>query len=154
MNKTLTINNQTILITGVAGFIGAATAKTILTRYPTCQVVGIDNLNAYYSVKLKQARLSELRRFANFTFIKGDITHTPTIQRIFHKYQPALVLHLAAQAGVGYSISHPDNYIRDNILGFYQILEACRHQTPAHLVYASSSSVYGAPACWTTRRSF
>jgi len=142
-SKTITITNQTILITGAAGFIGAATAKALLTRYPHCHVVGIDNLNAYYSVKLKKARLAELRRFAHFTFIKADITHQATLTRVFKQYRPAIVIHLAAQAGVGYSITHPDNYIHDNILGFYQILEACRHYLPEHLVYASSSSVYG-----------
>ena len=142
MNK-ITLTDQTVLITGVAGFIGAAVAKQLLTDYPHCQVIGIDNLNAYYDVKLKKARLAQIRRFTNFTFVKGDITHKNTLERLFTKYQPDLVVHLAAQAGVGYSVTHPDTYIRDNLVGFYQILEACRHHKPQHLVYASSSSVYG-----------
>ncbi len=143
MDAKITITNQTILITGVAGFIGAATAKALMTKYPNCKVVGIDNLNAYYTVKLKKARLSELRRFANFKMIKGDITNKRLINRVFSQYRPAIVIHLAAQAGVTFSVTHPENYIHDNIWGFFQILEACRYHKPAHLVYASSSSVYG-----------
>lgn len=143
MGTKITITNQTILITGVAGFIGAATAKALMTKYPDCHVIGIDNLNAYYTVKLKKARLAELRRFTNFTMIKGDITNKRLINRIFNHYHPTIVIHLAAQAGVTFSVTHPENYIHDNILGFFQILEACRYHQPAHLVYASSSSVYG-----------
>ena len=143
METKITITNQTILITGVAGFIGAATAKALMTKYPDCHVIGIDNLNAYYTVKLKKARLAELRRFTNFTMIKGDITNKRLINRIFNHFNPMIVIHLAAQAGVTFSVTHPENYIHDNILGFFQILEACRYHQPAHLVYASSSSVYG-----------
>ena len=139
----ITVTNQTILITGAAGFIGAATAKAIMTKYPNCHVVGIDNFNHYYTVKLKQLRLTELRQFTNFTMVKGDISNKHLLDRVFSKYHPMIVINLAAQAGVRYSISHPDNYIHDNILGFYRILEACRYYQPAHLVYASSSSVYG-----------
>ncbi len=143
MNKTLQLTNQTILVTGVAGFIGAAVAKTLLTEHPQCRVIGIDNLTPYYDVKLKQARLEQIESYKNFTFIKGDITNQATLEPLFTQYQPDFVIHLAAQAGVGYSMTHPDAYIHDNILGFYQILEACRRHKPAHLVYASSSSVYG-----------
>ncbi len=139
----ITLTDQTVLITGVAGFIGAAVAKALLTDYPDCHVIGIDNLNSYYDVNLKKARLAQIRRFTNFTFLKGDITKQNTLNRLFAKYQPNFVIHLAAQAGVSYSASHPETYIHNNIVGFYQILEACRHHQPAHLVYASSSSVYG-----------
>lgn len=143
MDKKITLTNQIILVTGVAGFIGAETAKALLTRYPDCHVIGIDNLNNYYSVKLKKARLAELRRFANFTFIKADIANKTKVNRVFRQYRPTIVINLAAQAGVGYSVTNPDAYVHSNLLGFYQILEACRRYRPAHLVYASSSSVYG-----------
>ena len=106
-------------------------------------MVGIDNFNTYYSVKLKKARYNELRCFTNFTMFKGDVMNMCLLNRIFRKYHPIIVIHLAAQAGVTFSISHPENYIHDNILGFFQILETCRRYMPAHLVYASSSSVYG-----------
>ncbi|MCM1404468.1 MAG: NAD-dependent epimerase/dehydratase family protein [Prevotella sp.] len=137
------MTNQTVLITGVAGFIGAAVAAALLTQYPHCQVIGIDNLNPYYDVKLKKARLAQIRRFSHFTFVKGDITHQKTVERLFTRYRPTFVVHLAAQAGVTYSMTNPDAYIQSNIVGFYHILEACRHDRPIHLVYASSSSVYG-----------
>ena len=143
MTTKINLTDQTILVTGAAGFIGHAVTTALLTRYPDCRVIGLDNLNPYYDPRLKRTRLALLRRFANFTFIKGDITRTQTLHRVFETYRPTLVVHLAAQAGVGYSITNPDAYIRDNLVGFYQILEACRHYHPAHLVYASSSSVYG-----------
>lgn len=133
-----------ILVTGVAGFIGANLAKRICEENPTATVVGIDNMNNYYDVALKQYRLKELEAYKNFTFIKGDIADKEAISSLFGIYQFGIVVNLAAQAGVRYSISNPDAYIQSNIIGFYNILEACRYnKSLAHLVYASSSSVYG-----------
>jgi UDP-glucuronate 4-epimerase len=109
-----------------------------------CRVVGIDNINDYYDVQLKYARLEQLKSFAKFTFIKGDISDKDAITQIFEEYKPNIVVNLAAQAGVRYSIENPDAYIQSNIIGFYNIIEACRHQPVDHLIYASSSSVYGA----------
>lgn len=134
-------NTKTILITGTAGFIGFHLAKRLLEL--DCKVIGIDNLNDYYDVNLKQARLEKLLPFINFTFAKGDIADKEMLMGLFTKYQPAVVVNLAAQAGVRYSIDHPDAYIQSNIIGFYNVLEACRHYPVEHLVYASSSSVYG-----------
>lgn len=138
--KTLD-KTKTILLTGVAGFIGFHLAKLLLEL--DCKVIGIDNLNDYYDVNLKQARLEKLLPFINFTFGKGDISDKEMLMGLFAKYQPAVVVNLAAQAGVRYSIDNPDAYIQSNILGFYNVLEACRHYPVEHLVYASSSSVYG-----------
>lgn len=108
-----------------------------------CKVIGIDNLNNYYDIKLKQVRLDNLKAFDKFTFIKSDISDKPMIMDIFKKYKPDIVINLAAQAGVRYSIENPDAYIKSNIIGFFNILEACRYYPVTHLVYASSSSVYG-----------
>jgi nucleoside-diphosphate-sugar epimerase len=147
--KTETLANKTILITGAAGFIGGNLAKRLLTEVLTVQIVGIDNLNDYYDVGLKESRLAELTAFPNFTFVKDSIANKEAINTIFATYHPQIVVNLAAQAGVRYSIINPDAYIESNIVGFYNILEACRHsyddgQTGVeHLVYASSSSVYG-----------
>ena len=132
---------KTILITGAAGFIGFHLAKRLLEM--DCRVIGIDNLNDYYDVNLKQARLEKLLPFINFEFVQGDISDKEMMMAFFAKYQPGIVVNLAAQAGVRYSIDHPDAYIQSNIIGFYNILEACRHYPVEHLVYASSSSVYG-----------
>ena len=131
-----------ILITGVAGFIGAALCRKILetTDY---EIIGVDNLNDYYDVSLKETRLNELKPYSNFKFIKGDISDKAFIDKLFNEYHFDIVVNLAAQAGVRYSIDHPDAYIQSNIIGFYNILEACRHHPVRHLVYASSSSVYG-----------
>lgn len=133
---------MTILITGVAGFIGAFLCKKILetTDY---EIVGVDNLNDYYDVSLKEERLKMLSFFKNFSFIKGDISDKSFINILFKENKFDIVVNLAAQAGVRYSIDHPDVYIQSNIIGFYNILEACRYHMPKHLVYASSSSVYG-----------
>ena len=132
------------LITGVAGFIGANLAKRILeTKSDNIQIIGIDNLNDYYDVKLKEYRLFELKTFDKFEFIKCDISEKDEIEPIFEKYKPNIVVNLAAQAGVRYSITNPDAYIKSNIVGFYNILECCRKNEIEHLVYASSSSVYG-----------
>lgn len=135
---------NTYLITGIAGFIGSNLALRILKENKNINIVGIDNINDYYNVNLKKYRLSKLENFKNFSFIKGDISNKEIIEKIFSKYKPNIVINLAAQAGVRYSIVNPDAYISSNIIGFYNILEACRNHPVEHLVYASSSSVYGA----------
>ena len=129
-------------ITGVAGFIGSNLAKRILTEEKNVQVIGLDNMNEYYDIKIKEWRLAELNKFDNFKFIKGDLADKETVENIFKEYHPNIVVNLAAQAGVRYSITNPDAYIQSNLIGFYNILE-CRHYPVEHLVYASSSSVYG-----------
>ncbi len=133
---------KTYLITGVAGFIGSNLAKRILNDEPDVKVIGLDNVNAYYDVNIKEYRLNQLKN-DNFTFIKGDLSDKNLINNIFKEYKPNIVVNLAAQAGVRYSITNPDSYIKSNIIGFYNILEACRNYPVEHLVYASSSSVYG-----------
>ena len=130
-----------ILVTGAAGFIGAFLCKRLLQTSEN-QVIGIDNLNNYYDVSLKNARLKLLKQ-QNFTFIKGDLSKKSFVDKLFIKHSFDIVVNLAAQAGVRYSIENPDIYIQSNIIGFYNILEACRHHSVKHLVYASSSSVYG-----------
>jgi UDP-glucuronate 4-epimerase len=130
------------LITGAAGFIGFFLAKKLLAE--GSQVIGFDNLNDYYDVKLKHARLKILESYNHFTFIKGDLADKKQVMGIFAQFQPELVVNLAAQAGVRYSIENPDAYIVSNIVGFFNILEACRSYPVEHLIYASSSSVYGA----------
>lgn len=134
---------NTIFITGASGFIGSNLAKRILTTEPNTQVVGLDNMNNYYDVHIKEARLAELQKFENYAFIKGNLADKALINEIFEKYRPDIVVNLGAQAGVRYSITNPDAYIESNMIGFYNILEACRHYPVQHLVYASSSSVYG-----------
>ena len=136
-------NHKTILITGVAGFIGWALSKRVLVENPQAKVIGFDSINDYYDVRLKEYRLKELKALPNFNFIKGNLADKAKVDEIFEKYHPEIVVNLAAQAGVRYSIDHPDVYIEANLIGFYNILEACRHHVPEHLVYASSSSVYG-----------
>ena len=142
MNYKPLDNSKTYLITGVAGFVGYFLSKQLLKQ--DCRVIGIDNINDYYDVNLKHARLEQLKPYENFTFIKGDISDKGIITKLFEEYKPNIVVNLAAQAGVRYSIENPDVYIQSNIIGFYNILEACRHYPVDHLVYASSSSVYGA----------
>lgn len=134
---------NTIFITGASGFIGSNLAKRILTSEPITQVIGLDNMNDYYDVHIKEARLAELQKFENYAFIKGNLADKALINEIFEKYRPDIVVNLGAQAGVRYSITNPDAYIESNMIGFYNILEACRHYPVQHLVYASSSSVYG-----------
>lgn len=143
------LKNKTVLVTGVAGFIGSNLAKRLYEDIENITVVGIDNMNNYYDVRLKEARLVELSKNPSFVFVKGSIADKSLIKEIFKKYKPQVVVNLAAQAGVRYSIINPDAYVESNLIGFYNILEACRHSydagnTPVeHLVYASSSSVYG-----------
>ena len=134
---------KVIFITGSSGFIGSNLAKRILTTEPDTKVIGLDNMNDYYDVRIKEARLAELQKFENYTFIKGNLADKSLINSIFEQYHPDIVVNLGAQAGVRYSITNPDAYIESNMIGFYNILEACRHYPVKHLVYASSSSVYG-----------
>lgn len=139
-----------ILVTGAAGFIGSNLCKRILSDNADAVVIGVDNVNDYYDTSLKQWRLNQLAEFdSRFVFVKGDIADKELIESLFNKYNPEIVVNLAAQAGVRYSITNPDAYIQSNLIGFYNILEACRHsydngqEGVRHLVYASSSSVYG-----------
>ena len=163
--QKISLDNKVILVTGSAGFIGSNLVKRLFKDVKGATIVGIDNMNDYYDVSLKEYRLKELSTIncqlstVNYQFIKGDIADKATIDGIFEQYKPAVVVNLAAQAGVRYSITNPDAYIQSNLIGFYNILEACRHskdktntdgtdqtddyQGVEHLVYASSSSVYG-----------
>ena len=137
------LEKKTILVTGAAGFIGANLVRRICEESPSTTVIGIDSLNDYYDVTLKESRLKELEKYPSFVFIKGNIADKPLMFEIFEKYRPAVAVNLAAQAGVRYSITNPDAYVESNLIGFFNILEACRHYPVEHLVYASSSSVYG-----------
>ena len=138
------LENKTVLVTGAAGFIGANLSKRLLNDFATVKVIGIDSITDYYDVRLKQERLDELNRYGErFIFVKDNIANKAAIEDIFTQYQPQVVVNLAAQAGVRYSITNPDAYIESNLIGFYNILEACRHHGVEHLIYASSSSVYG-----------
>ena len=137
------MQSNVVFITGSSGFIGSNLAKRILTTEPDTKVIGLDNMNDYYDVCIKEARLAELQKFENYTFIKGNLADKSLINSIFEQYHPDIVVNLGAQAGVRYSITNPDAYIESNMIGFYNILEACRHYPVEHLVYASSSSVYG-----------
>ena len=145
----LILQGKTIFITGAAGFIGAALAQRVCAENPSAVVIGLDSVNDYYDVSLKEYRLSQLFKLPNFTFIKGNLADKSLITEIFEQHEPQIVVNLAAQAGVRYSITNPDAYIEANLIGFYNILEACRHSYDdakngvEHLVYASSSSVYG-----------
>ena len=145
--EKINLEGKTILVTGSAGFIGSNLVKRLFKDLNNTTVIGIDNMNDYYDVRLKEYRIDELASLVpegiNYTFVKGDIADKTTIDGIFEQYTPAVVVNLAAQAGVRYSITNPDAYIQSNLIGFYNILEACRHWPVAHLVYASSSSVYG-----------
>ena len=143
MKTKIDLKNKTILVTGSAGFIGYYLSKRLLEEIGGVKVIGFDSVNDYYDVSLKEWRLNELSKFNNFIFIKGNLADKKLVDETFEKYKPSVVVNLAAQAGVRYSIDHPDVYIESNLIGFYNILEACRHNMPEHLVYASSSSVYG-----------
>ena len=137
------LNGKTILVTGAAGFIGANLVRRLYEMAEDITVIGLDSVNDYYDVSLKEYRLNELAKFPTFKFIKGNLADKALIDSIFAEYKPAIVVNLAAQAGVRYSITNPGAYIESNLIGFYNILEACRHNPVEHLVYASSSSVYG-----------
>lgn len=141
--QKIDLNDKIIFVTGVAGFIGSNLSKKILKKFNVKKVIGLDNLNDYYDVKIKEYRLKELENFDKFEFIKGNLADKELINKIFEENKPNIVVNLGAQAGVRYSITHPDAYIESNIIGFYNILEACRNNPVEHLVYASSSSVYG-----------
>lgn len=143
------LNGKTILVTGSSGFIGSNLCRVLMEQYNDIKIIGIDNMNDYYDVALKEYRLNQLQSYSNYTFIKGDISDKKLIDEVFEQYSPSVVVNLAAQAGVRYSITNPDAYIQSNVIGFFNILEACRHSYDdgktgvEHLVYASSSSVYG-----------
>ena len=152
--EKIDLEHKTILVTGAAGFIGSNLVKRLLKDVKDATVIGIDNMNDYYDVSLKEYRLQEIKASLqsdqsvaennnSWSFMKGDIADKATVDSIFEQYKPAVVVNLAAQAGVRYSITNPDAYIQSNLIGFYNILEACRHWPVEHLVYASSSSVYG-----------
>lgn len=143
------LTDKTIFVTGAAGFIGANLTLRLLNEVPQVKLIGLDSVNGYYDVSIKEYRLGQIETLVKeksdcrWTFIKGNLADKELISRIFEEHRPAVVVNLAAQAGVRYSITNPDTYIESNILGFYNILEACRHYPVEHLVYASSSSVYG-----------
>ncbi len=149
LTSNISLANKTVFITGVAGFIGSYLALELLKRYPTLRIVGIDSITDYYDTSLKEERLRKLEGNSNFRFYKGSIADKELVNRIFTEEKPNIVVNLAAQAGVRYSITNPDAYIESNLIGFYNLLEACRHSYDngcpgvEHLVYASSSSVYG-----------
>jgi nucleoside-diphosphate-sugar epimerase len=151
LEQNIDLKGKTILVTGAAGFIGANLSLSLLKSVENVHIIGIDNMNDYYDVSLKEYRLSRIEELAdsNFTFIKGSIADKKVVTEVFDQYKPEIVVNLAAQAGVRYSIENPDAYIESNLIGFYNILEACRHSYDdgqngvEHLVYASSSSVYG-----------
>ena len=149
LKPNIDLKHKTILVTGAAGFIGANLVSGLLRDSAEVHVVGLDNLNDYYDVSLKEYRLAEIGKLAgdkpdcSWTFIKGNLADKALIEQIFTEYKPDVVVNLAAQAGVRYSITNPDVYIESNLIGFYNILEACRNHPVEHLVYASSSSVYG-----------
>ena len=139
-NKTkINLRNKSVFITGVAGFIGSNLAKRLLSTVEGVKVVGLDNMNHYYDVRLKEARLNELEQFDNFSFVKGNLADKAVIESIFEQYKPEIVVNLGAQAGVRYSITNPDAYVEANLIGFYNILEACRHSyDEGHLIHLST----------------
>jgi nucleoside-diphosphate-sugar epimerase len=144
LEKNIALEGKTILVTGAAGFIGSYLAERLLREYAYTTVIGIDSITDYYDVSLKHQRLERLNAYGErFVFVHDSIANKDAVDEIFSKYHPAVVVNLAAQAGVRYSITNPDAYIESNLIGFYNILEACRHNEVEHLVYASSSSVYG-----------
>lgn len=140
----INLNGKTVLVTGAAGFIGANLVKRLLNEFEKIKVIGIDNITDYYDIRFKYERLAELSTYGDrFVFVKDSIANKQAIEELFIAYAPQVVVNFAAQAGVRYSITNPDAYIESNLIGFYNILEACRHHEVEHLVYASSSSVYG-----------
>ena len=143
VNYNVYLKGKTVLVTGAAGFIGSNLVKRLLNDVTDVKVVGIDNMNDYYDVHIKEERLRMLQKFDGFTMVYGSIADKAVLDKLFEEHKPQVVVNLAAQAGVRYSITNPDAYIQSNLIGFYNILEACRHHEVEHLVYASSSSVYG-----------
>lgn len=149
LTPNISLENKTILVTGAAGFIGANLVTELLNTVSGVNLIGLDNMNDYYDVSIKDYRLAEIEKLAEtkqgsrWTFVKGNLADKPLIEKIFTESKPQIVVNLAAQAGVRYSITNPDVYIESNLIGFYNILEACRNHPVEHLVYASSSSVYG-----------
>lgn len=149
LTKNLCLQNKSVLVTGVAGFIGSNLVKTLLNQLNSVHIIGIDNMNPYYDVSIKEFRIAEIKKLveekvdSKVTFIEGNIANKELIDRVFSENHIDVVVNLAAQAGVRYSITNPNAYIESNIIGFYNILEACRNHPVEHLVYASSSSVYG-----------
>ena len=149
LKPNVNLNNKTILVTGAAGFIGCNLVLELLRSYENVHIVGIDNMNDYYDVSIKEYRLSKIEEAVSqkedceWDFVRGNIADKTLIDTIFSEYKPTVVVNLAAQAGVRYSITNPDVYIEANLIGFYNILEACRHNNVHKLVFASSSSVYG-----------
>ncbi len=149
LTPNIDLNNKTVLVTGAAGFVGANLVMELLRSYNNINVIGYDNINDYYDVSIKEYRLSEIENLVshipanNWTLVRGNIADKELMESVFEEYRPQVVVNLAAQAGVRYSITNPDVYIESNIIGFYNILEACRNNPVEHLVYASSSSVYG-----------
>lgn len=149
LENNVILSGKTILVTGAAGFIGSNLCARLLSSFDNVKIVGIDNMNEYYDVRIKEERLKNLENHSNFIFVRGDISDKQIIDRLFADYRPQVVVNLAAQAGVRYSITNPDAYVASNLIGFYNILEACRHSYDngqsgvEHFVYASSSSVYG-----------
>ena len=146
--QKINLNGKTILVTGAAGFIGSNLVKRLLLEVKDATIIGVDNMNDYYDVSLKEWRLDGLngmngKNGNKWVFVKGDLASKETIDGLFEQYHPTIVVNLAAQAGVRYSITNPDAYVQSNLIGFFNILEACRHYPVEHLVYASSSSVYG-----------
>lgn len=147
--SNINLENKTVLVTGAAGFIGANLVTELLNTVRGITLIGLDNLNDYYDISIKEYRLAEIQKLVetkhdcNWTFVKGNLADKALVEKIFTEYTPEIVVNLAAQAGVRYSITNPDVYIESNIIGFYNILEACRNHPVEHLVYASSSSVYG-----------
>ena len=144
LKYSIDLTGKTVLVTGAAGFIGSNLAKRLLSEYSDIKVVGFDSITDYYDVRLKEARLVELEAFGDrFVMYRENLADRTAVDHVFAEHRPQVVVNLAAQAGVRYSITNPDAYIESNLIGFYNILEACRHNEVLHLVYASSSSVYG-----------
>ena len=144
LDNNVSLHGKTVLVTGAAGFIGANLVKRLFAGYADIRIVGIDSITDYYDVNIKYGRLREIEELGrDWTFVKGSIADRDLLEKVFTDHAPAVVVNLAAQAGVRYSITNPDSYVESNLIGFYNILEACRHHEVEHLVYASSSSVYG-----------
>ena len=144
LQSNVSLEGKTVLVTGAAGFIGANLVKRLFSDIKEIKVIGIDSITDYYDVNIKYERLKEIEGLErDWVFIKGSIADKELVDKLFAEYHPAMVVNLAAQAGVRYSITNPDAYVESNLIGFYNILEACRHHEVEHLVYASSSSVYG-----------